>query len=147
VNLREVAAQPIFQSELSCITQLQNRKRRVANRALTDDENTIPYCSVFKGDVGFSFPTDFSIQDYQGLLFCYVSKDNRDAKIVADWRSENHYRVSADRFKRDLKWIDTEWAGAVVEVQRRREPFWKRNVTASILAIAALFGAISAIRD
>lgn len=68
-------------------------------------------------------------------------------RVIVCWRGENHFRLSEARFKHDLG-LTGNWAGAVIDVQKPIDPFWKRqSLTTKILTIAALLAALSVIRD
>jgi hypothetical protein len=134
---------------LELLLKARRRRNVVASLAqkLTEDENTIPYCSVFSDGPRFSFPPDFSVSNYRGLLFCHVLKDNQDIKVIACWKGEGHFRACEARFRGDLG-LKSSWAGTVIDVQKPTDSFWKRqSLTTKILTIAALFGALSVIRD
>jgi hypothetical protein len=112
---------------------------------LTKDENIIPYCSLFTASSPFSFPANFSVSQYLGLLFCNILKDNQDIQIFACWRSEHHFGLSKDRFKRDLG-LTTNLFGTIADVQRPKVSLWK-GITVQVLAIAGLIGTFSVFRD
>lgn len=135
---------------LKLLVNARGRRKYIAlvARTLTTDENILPYWSVFTAGPGFSFPENFSIANYPGLLFCHTSANIMDTKVIACWRHPNQFRAYERRFKQDLALSVTNWTGAVVQVCKPAEALWKRHsLAASILGIAALFGALSAIRD
>lgn len=129
----------------------KSRRKREAAESLgriLSEENTLPYYSIFPINLGFSFPQPFSISRYPALLFCHTSTDNQNKKLIACWRDQNQFKAYEARFKNDLGLGAAEWTGAVIELQKPPGAFWKRHsLAALILAIAALFGALSAIRD
>lgn len=112
------------------------------------EDQSIPHLSVFTASTGFSFPKDFSVSDYSGLLFCHVSKDGPDEKLVAYWIDEQHFAAHADIFKSKLSLHGPDLAGVIIEVHRSRPRFWSRYKLGTwILALAAFVGALSALRD
>jgi hypothetical protein len=118
-----------------------------AGARLGEDQN-IPHLSVFTASTAFSFPKDFSVSDYSGLLFCHVSKDGPVEKLVAYWADEQHFAAHVEIFKSKLSLHGPYLAGAIIEVHRSRPRFWSRHKLGTwILALAAFVGALSALRD
>src|ERR1700680_1189181 len=113
-------------------------------------ESSIPYCVVFSQSIKFSFPPDFSISEYRGLLSCQAAKDTLGSKvkIIVYWRDEDHFRAHGGRLNDKLVLGAPDSAGPVIDVRQQRESFLKRHsLAAEVIGIAALFGALSGIRD
>jgi hypothetical protein len=116
---------------------------------LTKNENTVLCCSEFTCGASFSIPQDFTISEYPGLLLCQVSKDSQNQKrLIAYWRGTTFSQAHESDLITELGLASASWTGPVIDVRKPAEPFFKRHsLAASILAVAALFGALSAIRD
>src|SRR5438045_1020076 len=82
----------------------RNRRNTLVSlvQALTKDENIIPYCSVFTNGPNFSFPTNFAVSEYPGLLFCHALRDAQGTRLIACWKSKNHLRLAEAKFRDDL---------------------------------------------
>lgn len=132
----------------SATTNSAQQSLKWASTRLGEDDPRIPHFSVFSAREGFSFPKDFSVSDFKGLLFCHVSKEGTSEKVIAYWVDEQHYKAHSDIFKRKLSIYGPDLAGATIETRRPHDPFWRRyKVGTWILAMAALLGALSALRD
>src|ERR1019366_9402000 len=85
-------------------------------------------------------------------LSCQVfkngAKEKKEKKLIAYWRSFTDWDTRGPELKTNLRLPDAIWSGPVMEVRKPVDNLFKRHsLVASILAIAALFGALSAIRD
>jgi hypothetical protein len=119
-------------------------------KILNKNTNAIPYSSVTSADPGLSFPDGFLVSDYKGLLSCHIVKGEGKDQLVNYWIDEDHYKASGDILRNKLKLSlpSPPYSGKVIEVKCPRGSLWKRYpIGTTILTIAAVFGALSAIRD
>lgn len=119
---------------------------RIAFRNLST-KDTIPYCASFPVRSGFSLPTKFSLSTYPGLLFCYLTRTAADEKLVTYWIDEEHFRAYSSAIQLLCSSESPILTGAVVDVRSHRTLSLRSKILAIAAAIAASFGALSAIRD
>src|SRR5277367_4015507 len=116
---------------------------------MRQDEAAIPFVSGYTAGPDFTFPADFPLSRY-GLVKCETVRDGTQIKAYLRWRSEAHYKANEPLVRKVLGLTAPEATGPVVEEVAPREPPWKRHpITAgkAVIAVAALFGALSAFRD
>ena len=130
---------------------LRDTFRPIGNSA-SPDHAAVPYLAVFLVRRGFAFAKEFSVSRYGGLLLCHVAGGSGAGastdKVVAYWSDELHFKAGVAMFCADLGLGDPEFTGAAIDVKRSPDRFWKRyKIGTWILAVAAFFGALSALRD
>lgn len=108
----------------------------------------IPCACVFSLPSGFAYPDQFSISKYAGLVFCHVVRAANGDTLILYWSDETHLRLYLDALAQDLNIKEKPQAvGPVIEL-RPRSSWWKRySLAGKIVAVAALFGAFSAIQS
>jgi len=119
----------------------------VALASLGEVVGGVPFVCVFLLPSGFSFPDPFATSKYAGLMFCHVARSSANDTLILYWSDETHCRLYLDALTLDLSIkVKPQAVGSAIEL-RPRTGWWKRYSLASkIVALAALFGAFSAIQ-
>jgi hypothetical protein len=116
---------------------------------MKDDAATIPYVTSYAASADFTFPTGFTPSRH-GLLRCETVRDGPQVHAYLRWRSEAHWKANGPVVGKLLGLGNPDASGPVVEELVPRDPPWKRHpitVGKALIAVAALFGALSAVRD
>ncbi len=110
------------------------------------NKDTIPYCALFPVSIGFSLSPQFSVSNYAGLLFCHIIRSGpTGGQLLTYWVDELHFRAHGDTLQSQLSIAGPFLTGPAVDL-RPSKAWWKRYpVGTTILAIAALLGALSGI--
>lgn len=96
----------------------------------------------------FVMPDGLRPDELDGLLTCHVVRSRRGARLVSYWRSQGLAEANWRRFQQQAGITARALAGAVTDVRAARPSFWRRLKFGTwILSLAALFGALSALRD
>jgi len=115
------------------------------------DTSPIPYTTTHAIPLDFSFPKEFKIADFRGLLFCHTLKGDQANKLTSYWLDKESFRLFADRFHRKLGLASPEFQGSLLDVECREKPWWKPRELLSgrewVLAVFALVGAGLGLRD
>ncbi len=108
----------------------------------------IPCACVFSLPSGFAYPDQFSISKYAGLVFCHVVRSANGDTLILYWSDEAHLGLYLDALVQDLNIkVKPQAVGSAIEL-RPRSSWWKRySLAGKIVAVAALFGAFSAIQS
>jgi hypothetical protein len=109
-----------------------------------------PFVSTYSCDQSFCFPEGFSAKKYRGLLLCAVVQGGESATIHACWKNRDSLETDEPAFKAELHLEGARSRGPVAQLATLRSPWWKRHSISlgkAVLGLAALFGALSAIRD
>lgn len=107
-----------------------------------------PYFSIFDVKSDFSFPVEFKVTDYPGLTLCHVTTATSRPRLVAYWRTESAFRAYEAAFSRNLALQTPESSGFAVDIRQPKVVWWKpKSLSAIVLAVAATFGGLSALRD
>lgn len=120
-------------------------------QTLRKDDPPIPYLATFEIPTDFSFPKDFKVTDFRGLLFCHATKGGRIDRLSSYWLDKESFNLFADRFNRKLNLPNPEFTGSTVDIKRREKAPWKPRDHFSgrewVLAVFALVGAGLGLRD
>ena len=69
---------------------------------LRGDDFPIPYAATYAIPLDFSFPKEFKVADFRGLLFCHIVKGDRVYKLSSYWLDKETFTLFSDRFQREL---------------------------------------------
>jgi hypothetical protein len=112
------------------------------------ESDRIPFCSRFRVPAAFVLPADFKTSTYRGLSVCHLMPDPPEQTVVTYWRDEPSYRASEIRLCAALMLPPPEQSGIVTSIKSEKDVWWKpKSLSAAVLAVAATFGGISAIRE
>jgi hypothetical protein len=111
------------------------------------DEDLLYECS-FVLDPRSPAP-EIQFEDYPGLVQYHVlEKGSARDRLVCYWLDENHFRAHAHRLQHHAGLSQPAHDGTLIRICIKPKEFWQRySIQGIILAIAALFGALSAIRN
>jgi hypothetical protein len=112
------------------------------------DSDRIPFYARYPVPAAFTFPADFSTSNYAGLTVCHLLPAPPDQHLVSYWRDEQSYRAYEGPFRAALALPAPRQFGVVTGIKREKDVWWKpKSLSAAVLAVAATFGGLTAIRD
>lgn len=126
-----------------------------SGRELTELEDALdgapatPVVVTYPCGPAYRLPDGFSTKKYRGLLLCVVVYGEEPA-IHTCWKSGDSLLVGEPLLRAELQLTTACSVSSVAQVATTKTPWWKRyslSLGKVVLGIAALFGALSAIRD
>ena len=112
------------------------------------DSNTVPFYARFFVPATFTFPAGFNMGDYAGLTICHLLPAPSDQRLVTYWRDEPSYGAYEASFRAALALSPPNESGVVTNIKCEKNVWWKpKSLSTAVLALAATFGALTAIRD
>jgi hypothetical protein len=117
-------------------------------KLLKKTDASIPYTAVFQASETIIFPTNFSIANFPGLLFCHIVREKTLDRMITYWRDEANFQAHSPKLVKTLSLTAREGSGFVVDLQQRAIPLSERlSLKDRTLGIFALLGALLGIRD
>ena len=114
-------------------------------------EKPIPHLAIYEVSAKFSFPKDFNVNNFHGLLFCHIVKTGLTLALHSYWVDRESASLANHRFEPTLGLASPIVVGAAIDVERPQRPWWKPKEQFSarewILAAFALVGAFLGLRD
>ena len=125
------------------------RKGKRAIRAAQRQESQTAFVKRYDAGPDFTFPRDFDLARYN-LLLCESIREGPHTAIFLYWTSEERAKAQEPAVVKALGVATPQLVGSVVEVVTPKPPKWIENPAKWgkwIVSAAALFGAMSVIRD
>ena len=122
-------------------------ERKAAREVQKSSEGNLAYatCSVAPKDLSFR---DFRVRDFPGLVAAHVVRRNDSSLVVLIWKNAGYAGTKGPDVQERLHLGAVYWEGAIADTAVLKPPLLKRfSVTKAIIGIAAVFGALTAIRD
>lgn len=114
---------------------------------LKAEESSLPFATVFVAPPDFSLD-ESAAKQLNGLIGAHVVSDSQTSKVILIWKSAAHAQASDGRLRTLFQVGNAEWSGLVARTIVPQKPLWKRiSLGKAILAAAAMFGALAAMRD
>lgn len=108
---------------------------------------TVPYCCTYDEPLTYIPPPDFKPDSYSGLIGWHVVEGRSASKLVCYWQDEPHYQRARKGFQVAMHTGSPQWEGALGDLRAKGRLWWPASLKEVVLAAAAVFGAITAIRD
>lgn len=121
-----------------------------ALKTLSAQSDSLAVMLTYSCGLTFQFPDSFKAKRFPGLIFCGIIRNSSSTRVQCCWKSQSFCNVYEPLLRTQLSLAEPTWAGAVAQFETPQSPWWKRHSVSlgkSLLGLAALFGALSAIRD
>lgn len=128
---------------------LRNGKIFAAGKAFKESHST-PFAITYTCPPSFSLPETFKTRRHRGLLFCAVVRNASCGSVHACWTDRESLESGEPVLRAELGLNASSTPQAIAQIATVTSPWWKRHslsLSKAVLAIAALFGALTAIRD
>jgi hypothetical protein len=121
-----------------------------ALRTLSEQTDFRAVMFTYSCGLTFQFPDDFKANKFPGLVFCGVIRNSESSQVQSCWKNRSCCDTYEPLFRAELSLSEPNWAGAVAQFETPQRPWWRRHSISLgkfLLGLAALFGALSAVRD
>jgi hypothetical protein len=120
-----------------------------ASRSSQREECRTAYVTCYRAESDFHFPKGFDLSQHD-LLLCESIRKEKHTIVFLHWTSEDRAKAHEPIVQKVLGISHAQPIGPVVQVLTPKMPKWTENpvkVGKVLISLAAIFGAMSAIRD